>query len=132
MASTGFPGTKYPNLILFGAIPVPGHTTAELQEAVRAEIERLKTEDASDEELRMVKTRVKADLMRQLASNTGLAQQLAIDHARLGDWREMFRQVDRIDAVTAADVRRVANKTFVESNRTVAILDTQTPEQGSR
>jgi predicted Zn-dependent peptidase len=128
----GFPGTKYPNLFLFGAIPVPGHTTAELQEAIRAEIERLKTEDVSKEELRMIKTRVKADLLRQLASNTGLAQQLAINHARLGDWREMFRQVDRIDAVTAAEVRRVANKTFVESNRTVAILDTQTPERGSR
>jgi predicted Zn-dependent peptidase len=128
----GFPGTKYPNLFLFGAIPVPGHTTAELQEAVRAEIERLQTEDASEEELRMIKTRVKADLLRQLASNSGLAQQLAINHARLGDWREMFRQVDRIDAVTAADVRRVANKTFVESNRTVAILDTETPKQGSR
>ena len=40
-----------------------------------------------------------------------------------GDWRELFRSVDRIDKVTKADIRRVAAKTFVEINRTVGILD---------
>ena len=61
--------------------------------------------------------------MRQLDSNQGLASQLATYQARLGDWRELFRYVDRIDRVTAADIRRVASATFVEPNRTVAIVE---------
>lgn len=131
---SGFPGVKYPNLFVFGAVPLPGHTNAEVQAAVRAEIERLKSEAVSEDELRMVKTRAKADLIRQLANNQGLALQLGSMQALYGDWRELFRQVDRIEAVTAADVRRIAGKTFVESNRTVAILEStaMAGAQGSR
>jgi predicted Zn-dependent peptidase len=130
----GFPGVKYPNLFVFGAVPLPGHTPSEMQQAVRAEIERLKAEDVSEDELRMVKTRAKADLVRQLANNQGLALQLGTIQAIYGDWRQLFRQVDRIEAVTAADVRRIANKTFLESNRTVAILEStrMAGAQGSR
>ena len=71
----------------------------------------------------MVKTRAKAALIRGLADNEGLASQLAINQTRYGDWRELFRSVDRIERVTKADIRRVANKTFIESNRTVASIE---------
>jgi predicted Zn-dependent peptidase len=40
-----------------------------------------------------------------------------------GDWRELFRSVDRINAVTKADIRRVANQVFVPTNRTVGVID---------
>ncbi len=76
------------------------------------EIERLKKEDISDEELKMIRTRTKANLIRGLGDNEGLATQLAIYQTRYGDWRELFRSVDRIDKVTKADIRRVANQTF--------------------
>jgi predicted Zn-dependent peptidase len=49
---------------------------------------------------------------------------LALVQARYQDWRELFYQIDKINKVTKADIRRVANKTFVESNRTVGILET--------
>ena len=39
-----------------------------------------------------------------------------------GDWRELFRDVDRIDKVTKEDVMRVAQQTFVPTNRTVAMI----------
>ena len=77
-------------------------------------------------ELQSVKTRAKADLIRGLNDNQGLALQLGITQALYGDWRELFRQIERIDKVTAADIRRVANQTLVEENRTVAIIETQT------
>ena len=118
-----FPGPKYPNLFVFYAVPAPGHTPDEIGQAVRAEIERLKNQDISDEELKMVTTRAKADLIRQLASNEGLAQQLATMQALFGDWRELFKQVANLDKVTKADIRRVANKTFVASNRTVGKIE---------
>jgi predicted Zn-dependent peptidase len=41
-----------------------------------------------------------------------------------GDWRELFRSVDRINAVTKADIRRVANQVFVPTNRTVGVIET--------
>lgn len=120
---SGLPGSKYPHLFAFYAIPTPGHTPDEMRDALRAEINRLKTEDVTDDELKMVKTRAKASLIRSLGSNSGLAAQLAIYQARFGDWRELFRQVDKIDNVTKADIRRVANATFVDSNRTIGVIE---------
>jgi predicted Zn-dependent peptidase len=121
---SGLPGSKYPHLFSFYAVPVPGHTPQELGDAIHAEIDRLKKEDITDDELKMIKTRAKADLIRGLDDNEGLAQQLAIYQARYGDWRELFKSVDRIDKVTKADIRRVANQTFTENNRTVGISET--------
>jgi predicted Zn-dependent peptidase len=138
---TGLPGVKYPHLFAFYAFPLPGHTTQEVGDAIHAEIERLKKEDISDDELKMIKTRSKANLIRGLAENTGLANQLAFYQTRYGDWRELFRTVDRIDTVTKADIRRVANETFNDNNRTVGVIETAPgaaheseegpPEQGS-
>jgi predicted Zn-dependent peptidase len=120
---SGFPGNKYPNLFAFYAIPSRGHTTQEVQSAMREEIDRLINQDVSDDELKMVKTRAKADLIRGLANNEGLAQQLSVNQAYYGDWREMFRQVDRMEKVSKADIRRVAAKTFTRDNRTTAVLE---------
>ncbi len=121
---SGLPGNKYPHLFSFYAVPVPGHTPQELGDAIHAEIDRIRKEDITDDELKMIKTRAKADLIRGLADNSGLAQQLAIYQSRYGDWRELFQSVDRIDKVTKADIRRVANQTFTENNRTVGINET--------
>ena len=120
---TGMPGNKYPHLFAFYAIPIPGHKPQEMAPAIHAEIERLKKEDISDEELKMIKTRAKANLIRSLGSNEGLAFALGLNQSRYDDWRELFRSVDRIDKVTKADIRRIANKTFTPDNRTVGIIE---------
>jgi len=121
------PGDKYPSLFLFYAFPLPGHTPAEMASAIHKEIDKLKTRDVTDAELAMYKTRARADLLRGLADNQGLANALAEYQTRYGDWRELFRQLDRVDKVTKADIRRVANDVFVASNRTSAEIDTQAP-----
>jgi predicted Zn-dependent peptidase len=124
---SGLPGDKYPNLFAVYAIPAPGHTPAEMREAIRKEIDKLKTSDVTDEELEMYKTRMRADLLRGLADNQGLANSLAEYQTRYGDWRELFLELDRVDKVTKADIRRVANQVFVASNRTSAEIDTEPP-----
>jgi predicted Zn-dependent peptidase len=121
---SGLPGIKYPHLFAFYAFPLPGHTPREVADAIHVEIERLKKEDITDDELKMIKTRTKANLIRSLAENEGLATELATFETRYGDWRELFRSVDRIDKVTKADIRRVANETFNDTNRTVGIIET--------
>jgi predicted Zn-dependent peptidase len=122
--ASGFPGYKYPGLFAFLAVPLPGHTIPEMRDAIHKEIDKLKTADVTDEELQMYKTRTRADLLRSLADNQGLANALALCQTRYGDWRELFLQLDRVDKVTKADIRRVANKVFVGSNRTSAWIET--------
>ena len=123
----GFPGNKYPNLFAFFAVPTPGHTASEMGDAIKVEIDRLKNEDVPADELQSVKTRAKAQLIRQLDSNQGLALQLAEYETVFGDWRELFHEVDKIDKVSAADVRRVANALFVPTNRTVGTIESVKP-----
>ena len=128
---SSFPGSKYPNLWLAYIIPAKGQTNEDIQTAVRAEIDRLKTEPISDAELRRFKTRAKADFLRQLRSNMGLAMQFSSAKTLFGDWRALFRSLEAIDRVTKDDIQRVAQETFVPSNRTVAMIYTEDPNQNA-
>ena len=122
-----WPGDKFPSLFVFDAVPLPGHTPQEMADAIHKEVDKLKSTDVTDEELSMFKTRTRADLLRGLGDNQGLANALAEYQTRYGDWRELFRELDRVDKVSKADIRRVANKVFVASNRTAAWTETETP-----
>jgi predicted Zn-dependent peptidase len=122
---SGYPGKQYPNLWAALAVPGFGITNEQVQTAVRAEIERLKTEDVTDEELARFKTRAKAKVLRDLRNNQGFANQLAEYQHLYGDWRELFRVLDRYDKVTKADIRRVANQAFQKQNRTVTMIVTK-------
>jgi predicted Zn-dependent peptidase len=119
----GFPGAKYPNLFVFYAVSTPGHTPEEIRDAIHSEIDRVKKVDVTDDELQMIKTRAKADLVRRLGNNQGLAFQMGSAQSLYGDWREIFHHVDDIAKVSKADIRRVANATFLESNRTVGMIE---------
>jgi predicted Zn-dependent peptidase len=119
-----FPGAKYPDLFAFFAIPTPGHTPEELRDAIHAEIDRLQKQDITDAELAMVKTRIKAQVLGNLDSNSGLARQFATDQAVFDNWHETFDEVARIDKLTKDEIRQVANATFVASNRVTGMIET--------
>nr|WP_242038875.1 pitrilysin family protein [Anabaena lutea] len=120
--SSGFPGDKYPNMMLFYALTAPGHTVDELAVALKQEIESLKTKPVTDIELQRVKTQARAGLLRSLDSNMGMAQQLLEYEVKTGSWRNLFKQLDQIALVTPADIQRVAQATFTPENRTVGKL----------
>lgn len=117
--ASGFPGDKHPNLILLYALTAPGHTVEELATALHSEIERLKTEPVSKEELDRVKTQSRAALLRGLDSNMGMARNLVEYQVKTGDWRNLFKEIEAINAVTPADIQRVAQATFTPENRTI-------------
>ncbi|MEM7482491.1 MAG: pitrilysin family protein [Acidobacteriota bacterium] len=127
---SGFPGDRYPNLWTALTIPARGVNAKETQAILHEEIERLKTEDVTEEELERFRARAKADLVRGLRSNQGLAAQLATYHALYGDWRELFLDIERLEAVTAQDIRRVAQETFRPDNRTVVYIETVSDDSG--
>lgn len=122
---SGFPGDKFPNLMLFYALTAPGHSVDDVATALRAEIDRLKTEPVAPIELERVKTQARAGLLRSLDSNMGMAQALLEYEVKTGAWRNLFQQLDKIEAVTAADIQRVAQATFTPNNRTIGKLLSQ-------
>jgi predicted Zn-dependent peptidase len=96
---------------LFFLAPAAGHTTAENEKAFYEVLERFKSQKVDGVTLARVKTKTRADLIRRLDSNSGLAGLLTAYHAIYGDWRKLFTSLDELDAVTAEDVQRVAKDT---------------------
>jgi predicted Zn-dependent peptidase len=120
--SNGTPGGKYPNLFVISAVPRSPHTTAELEEAIMAELDRLKTAPVETKELQKTLNELDAFLIRSLESNSGLAAQLAYYDAVAGDWRYIVSSHDRIAKVTPEEIMQAAQKYFVKKNLVVATL----------
>ena len=114
-------GGKYATLFLTLAIPTPDADPTDVEATLVAELDRIATDGVTAEELDRAKVRARADLVGGLESNTGLARQLGRTETVAGDWRSLFRELDAIEAVTGADVQRVAERTFRAQNRTVAV-----------
>ena len=123
-AFSGFPGDKYPTLSLIYALPAQGHSNDECEAEIFAEIERLKTEPIAAADVEKIKARAKASFINSINSNQGFAMQLCQMQQLFGDWRELFRQLDKINSVTAEDLQRVANDYFIDQSRTVVMMNT--------
>jgi predicted Zn-dependent peptidase len=128
-AFPGLPGNKYPNLFVLYAIPAVGHTNQECEKAIYEEIEKLKKEKVSEEELEKAKIRARANLVRQLSSNFGLAYQMVYYEVLTGDWRNLFKSIEAIKKVTADDIMRVAKECFKKTNRIVGQIVTVSSEK---
>lgn len=113
---------RYPGLFYFISIPAPDRSIEENEKALLAQIEKVRSEPVTPEELAKARNRARAGLIRQLNSNLGLAQQIVFYEALTGDWRNLFVQLEKIDRVTAADIQRVAKKYLTPNNRTVGVL----------
>ncbi len=122
MARSYAGGSKYPDLFFIFVTPRFPNTPEEVEQVIYEELERLKNEPPSDWELQKIKNQLEADFIRSLESNSGLADEISYYEAIAGDWRYINTAVERIKAVTAEDVMRVAKKYFTRTNRTVAIL----------
>ena len=118
-AFNNFPGQKYPNLIAFFSMPSKDKTAAQSLELIDKEIERIKTEPVSTQELAKYKQMTKKAIIGQMKSNARMAAQLTYYDVVQGDWRLLFDELAAIDKITAADVQRVANTYLVDSNRTI-------------
>jgi predicted Zn-dependent peptidase len=110
---------------LFYALTAPEATLEDVSDALTLEIEKLKNEPVSSEELDRVKTQMQASLLRSLDSNKGMARQLVEYEAKTGSWENLFTQIEAIAAVTADDIQRVAKSTFTEENRTIGRITPQ-------
>jgi len=115
----GFPGNKYPNLIAFYAFSTPGHTSEECLELIDQEIEKIKQESVTAEELQKFKRSTIKGLIDGMKSNSDMALQLTLHDVVLGDWRLLFDGIKKVEAITAEDIKRVASQYLAAENRTI-------------
>ncbi len=121
-ASNGNPGERYPNMIIFGGSPKQPYTNQDLENAIWKELRRLQTELVPEHEIQKIRNQISAEYIRALASNNGMASQLAYNEAILGDWQYMVRYLEELNLVTPEKIQRVAKEVFQMKNFTSASL----------
>jgi len=121
-AANGFPGEKYDNLFVLSVIPRPPHTVEEAEQALYGELDRLKKNPVDSKEFERVLKQIDAQYIRSLASNSGMARQIAYFEATAGTWKYAITWKQKMHSVTPQDIMRVAKLYFTENNRTVATI----------
>jgi len=111
---------KWAGLFNAGGEAKEGRKPEEVEQGIYAQIGNLQKDDVPAEELQKVKNNFAAAEYRRLSSNFPVLLQLIQSDGR-GNWREVNEAGAKIQAVTAADVRRVANRYFTKENRAVAV-----------
>ncbi len=126
----GFRLSFDPTLFTITVQPKAGVETLAVEKAIYEELEKLKTEPLTDEELQKARNIVLANFYRQMQSINGRANTLGSYEVFMGDYHKLFSAADEYNKVTKDDVRRVAQKYFGEKNRTVATLVPEKNEAG--
>jgi predicted Zn-dependent peptidase len=111
---------KWAGSFTAGGEAAEGKTPEDVEKGVLVELEKLKKTEVPGEELQKVKNEFAASEYRRLTANMGILHQL-IQTDGEGDWREINDAGPKIQAVTAADVMRVAKKYFTMENCFVGI-----------
>jgi len=116
------PGQLYPGHFGILMVPRAPHTTAELEGVLQEELDRIRNAPPAPAELARVRNQLEAGRIRRLASNIGLAFQLAASESLYDDWRATFEYTSRLQEVTPEDVQRAVRRYFLPEKRTVTVL----------
>ncbi len=120
-AFNGFPQSQYPGMFLTLAVPNLDVSADTLETRIYEEFEAAKEGSITQEELDRSITNAKANLIRGLGNNTGLASAFASTYASKGDWRDVFDSIERLESVSLEDLQRVASDYLIKKNRTVGM-----------
>jgi zinc protease len=121
--------SRLPDLFMLDATPVEGKTVQDMEIALKQEIEDLKTDLVSEEELQRVKAQVLASAVYERDSNFYQAMQLGMLETVGIGWEEVDEYVERVNQITAEQVRDVAQKYLLEEKLNIAYLDPQPIKQ---
>ena len=123
-ASASQRGMKWAGYFGLGAVAKPGRDPKEVEEALYAELEKLKDEPVGERELQKIKNRFAANNFRRIENNFFLMVQLLVAEGN-GSWQSFNENPKKVQAVTAADVQRVAQKYLQPEQRAVALYYTK-------
>ncbi len=114
--------SRLDDLFIVAGTPTKAHTVSELEQAVMQQIEELKSELVSEQELKRIQVQVVANKTYERDSVFYQAMQIGMLETIGLDWRLSEEYVKNIDAVTAQQVQAVARKYFIDKTLTVAEL----------
>ncbi|HYY99471.1 MAG TPA: pitrilysin family protein [Pyrinomonadaceae bacterium] len=106
-------------LFVLGAILAGDKKPAEAERALLAELKRMQDEPVSKAELDKAVNQLVASQLRERETNSGKAFAIGNAAVLMGDARRVNTDIERLQAVTAADIQRVMKKYFSDSNRVV-------------
>ncbi|MDR2000476.1 MAG: insulinase family protein [Zoogloeaceae bacterium] len=116
------------SLFVLDGQPAEGRTVAELETALRGELTRIAEEGVAEEELARIKTQLIASQVYKRDSMMAQAMEIGRFEAAGFSWRDYDKVLDKMRAVTAAEVQAVAKKYFgpdSDDRLTIAVLDPQ-------
>jgi predicted Zn-dependent peptidase len=116
------PGSRYPALFVISANPQAPHTVKEVEDAILAELDRLKNEPVAERDLQRILNKIEFEESRRMGTNGGLARNLTEYEATAGNWRYMIEYRAKVASVTPADIQRVARQYFTRENRLVGFI----------
>jgi len=117
-----FESAIQPELFWVYAQARPGKSLDAVKAAILRELAKVRTQPPDARELRKAKNLLQAGYVRGLKTVSGKANQLGFYETVYGDYAQMFREVDRWEAVTAADVQRAAQTYLDEQSQTTVEL----------
>ena len=119
---------KYAGEFNMGGEVAEGNTPEQVEQEIYKLVEELKIKPVPPNELQKVKNNFAAAEYRRLSSNHPILMQIMRSEG-LGNWREINEAGPKLQAVSAADLQRVAKKYFTKENRAVAVY-TRKPGTG--
>jgi len=111
-----------PTLFTITVQPKANVDTTAIEKAINDELDKLKSGGVTADELTKAKNILLADFYRQMKSINGRANTLGTYEVFFGDYMKLFSAGDEYAKLSAADIKRVAQKYFGEKNRTVGTL----------
>ena len=108
-------------LFTIGAICSDTANDAAVINAIYNVIEKLKKEGITDTELQKVKNQKLLEFYNQIETINGKSNNIGTYELYFGDYKKMFEAPNNFNAVTKADIQRVAQQYLTKKNRTVAI-----------
>jgi predicted Zn-dependent peptidase len=110
-----------PGLFLFMAVCNDGVKAEDVEKEILTIIEKIKTQEVSQEELNKIKINTKADFIFSLESSSSVASLYGSYLAR-GDIKPLLEYEDNIENLTSQEIKDVANKYLNRTNSTTVIL----------
>ena len=108
-----------PGLFLNFAVANLGKDVGELESAMDAEIQQVKTQPLTDQEFQKLRNQVENAMVQKYTTNLGVAEQLANNHLFFNDTNLINTELQKYLSVTKADISRVANEYLTKENRVV-------------
>lgn len=122
MAGASYEEHFDPYLMQFYVVAAGEGKTAQIESVLYAEIDKLIKDGVSTDEVQKARSQKLMRFYKQLETINGKANTLGTYEVFFGDFKKMFEAPKAYEAVTAADIQRVAAEYLKKSRRTVGIL----------